>query len=267
MRRFTRRRVLLASVAVASAAAVAACGTPAGARRVAGQSAAAGTLHGSLTVFAAASLTESFGTIGKQFEAAHPSVHITFSFAASSTLATQISQGAPADVFASASPKNMDSVVQAGDASAPADLATNTMEIAVPRDNPAAITQLADLAKPSVKVALCQPRVPCGTAANQVLANAKITVKPVTLEADVKSTLTKVMLGEVDAGIVYVTDVKAAGGKVKGIVIPAGVNASTEYRIAVLTRVKDPALAQAFVDYVQSADGHSVLREAGFSAP
>jgi molybdate transport system substrate-binding protein len=264
-----RRAVRLAGVTVASAAAVAACGAPAGGQSslVAGRSAAAAEPHGSLTVFAAASLTEAFGKLGKQFEVAHAGAHITFSFGASSTLATQISHRAPADVFASASPTNMDSVVRADGASAPANLVSNTMEVAVPPDNPAGITQLADLTKPSVKVALCQPQVPCGTAAKQVFANAKITVKPVTIEADVKATLTKVMLGEVDAGIVYVTDVRAAGDKVKGIVIPAGVNASTEYRIAVLTRAKNPKLAHAFVDFVQSADGHSVLREAGFSAP
>lgn len=250
--------------AIAIAVTVAGCDTSSIA---AGGSSHSPAPRGSITVSAAASLTESFRALDKQFEAAHPGVRITFNFGASSALAAQISQGAPADVFASASPTNMHSVVQAGAAHSPADFAKNTMEIAVPRDNPAGITQLADLAKPSVKVALCQPQVPCGAAAKQVFANAKITVKPVTLEADVKSTLTKVTLGEVDAGVVYVTDVKAAGVKVKGIVIPTGLNASTDYPIALLTRAKNPVLAQAFVDYVQSAEGRAVLREAGFSSP
>jgi molybdate transport system substrate-binding protein len=222
---------------------------------------------GEITVFAAASLTGSFQSLGQQFEAAHPGTTVTFNFAASSALATQITQGAPADVFASASMKNMDQVVAARAANAPTPFAKNVMEIAVPPNNPANITSLADLAKPGVKVALCQPQVPCGTVAAKVFANAKITVKPVTQEADVKSTLTKVELGEVDAGVVYVTDVMAAGAKVKGVEIPADVNASTTYPIAALTGSKNPALAKAFVDYALSADGQAVLAQAGFTKP
>ena len=145
------------------------------------------SLSGSITVFAAASLTESFTELGKQFESANQGTKVTFSFAASSALAEQINSGAPADVFASASPKNMDQVVDAGGALDPKVFATNKMEIATPPSNPGDVASINDLAKSSVKTALCQPQVPCGSVAQQVFTNAKITVKPVTLEPDVKS--------------------------------------------------------------------------------
>lgn len=268
------RRPLLATLtAVAAATALlAGCGSSTGsdAGAPAGSAAAsatAPTFAGEITVFAAASLTESFTTLGKQFEAAHPDARITFSFGPSSGLATQITEGAPADVFASASTKNMDAVVAAKAADAPAVFAKNVMEIAVPPGNPANVSTVADLAKADVKVALCQPDVPCGAVAAKVFTNAGLTVTPVTLEADVKATLTKVELGEVDAGVVYVTDVLAADGKVTGIEIPADVNAATSYPIATLTASKSPDLAKAFVDYVLSADGASVLTAAGFQKP
>jgi molybdate transport system substrate-binding protein len=218
-------------------------------------------------VLAAASLTASFTRLGEQFEAAHPGTTVTFSFGASSSLATQIVQGAPADVFASASTTNMDQVVAAKAATAPAPFATNVMQIAVPPANPARITALADLARPGVKVVLCAEAVPCGSTARKVLAAAKVAVTPVSEEADVKATLTKVQLGEADAGIVYVTDVRAAGDKVEGVPIPADVNASTTYPIAALSAARNPALAAAFVAYVRSAEGAAVLGEAGFGAP
>jgi len=222
---------------------------------------------GHITVFAAASLSEVFTTLGAQFEQADPGTTITFSFGASSTLAMQITEGAPADVFASASGTNMDAVVTAKAADTPTAFAQNVMEIAVPPDNPAHVATLADLAKRGVKVALCQPDVPCGAVAAKVFTNAGIAVIPVTLEADVKATLTKVELGEVDAGVVYVTDVRAAGGKAAGIAIPADVNASTSYPIAALTASKNPQLAKAFVEYVLSPQGQSALAAAGFQKP
>jgi molybdate transport system substrate-binding protein len=225
------------------------------------------SLSGNITVFAAASLTESFTELGKQFESANPGTKVTFSFGASSGLAQQINSGAPADVFASASPKNMDQVVDVGGASNPKVFATNKMEIATPPNNPAQIASVNDLAKSSVKTALCQPKGPCGSVAQQVFTNAKITVKPVTLEPDVKSVLTKVQLGEVDAGMVYVTDVKAAGEKVKGVEISDDVNASTDYPIAALTKSGNAAVASAFVDLVLSPAGQGVLTAAGFQAP
>ena len=143
----------------------------------------------------------------------------------------------------------------------------NVMEVVVPAANPAGITTLADLARPGVKVALCQAEVPCGSTAAKVFTNAHLTVTPVTLEADVKSTLAKVTLGEVDAAVVYVTDVLAAGSKVKGIQIPADVNASTAYPIAVLKGSANSTLAQAYVAYVLSAEGQKVLADAGFATP
>ncbi len=224
-------------------------------------------IGGTVTVFAAASLQEAFTTLAKQFHAANPNVTVKLNFGASSALATQINQGAPADVFASASPKNMTQVVSAGGASASTNFVKNVMEIAVPPSNPAGVATVADLAKGSVKVALCQPQVPCGATAAKVFANAKVTVKPVTLEPDVKSTLSKVELNEVDAGVVYVTDVRAAGNKVKGITIPETINAATEYPIAVLSKAANSAGGQAFMAYVLSAAGRSVLTADGFEQP
>lgn len=224
-------------------------------------------LSGTVTVFAAASLKEAFTTLGKQFESAHPGTKVKLSFGASSDLAEQINQGAPADVFASASPKNMQQVVSAGGASTSTNFVKNVMEVAVPPSNPAKVTSVTDLAKSSVKVALCEPQVPCGTVAAEVFKNAGITVKPVTLEPDVKSTLSKVELNEVDAGMVYVTDVRAAGSKVKGVVIPDNINASTEYPIAALAKAPNAAGAQAFVDLVLSPAGQSVMSADGFQKP
>jgi molybdate transport system substrate-binding protein len=221
------------------------------------------TLH----VFAAASLTEAFTTLGKQFEKDHPGTKVELNFGPSSGLAEQITGGAPADVFASASPSNMDTLTQSGDASDPKDFAKNSGEIAVPPDNPAGITSVADLAKPGVKVAVCQSQVPCGKVATEVFANSKVTVKPATEEVDVKSVLTKVTLGEVDAGLVYVTDVKAAGDKVKGIEIPDDQNSITSYPIATLKDSKHEKEAGEFVDLVLSDDGSKVLTEAGFAQP
>ncbi len=222
---------------------------------------------GTITVFAAASLMGTFTQLGKQFQAAHKGDTVKFSFGPSDGLAAQITSGAPADVFASASAKTMDTVVTGGDASSPQNFAKNVMEVAVPPNNPAKVTSVKDLAKSSVKVALCQPTVPCGVVAAEVFKNAGIKVKPVTLQADVKSVLTQVELGNVDAGMVYVTDVMAAGSKVKGVTIPANVNASTLYPIATISSSKHKSEAQAFVDYVLSPAGQQVLAAAGFQKP
>jgi len=225
------------------------------------------SVHGTVTVLAAASLTEAFGRLAKQFEAAHPGVTVKLSFGASSALAQQVNAGAPADVFASAAEKNMQQVITAGGAGSSTDFVKNVLQIAVPPRNPAGIRQLSDLARPGVKVALCQVQVPCGATAAQVFRNARLTVRPVTEEADVKATLTKVETDEVDAGLVYVTDVRAAGRKVTGIPIPDPVNASTEYPIAALTRAPNPSAAAAFVRYVLSPAGQAVLSADGFEKP
>jgi molybdate transport system substrate-binding protein len=220
---------------------------------------------GSITVDAAASLTEAFTTLKARFEKDHPGAKVKLTFGASSDLSTQIAQGAPVDVFASASEKNMKAL--GARALSPKDFVKNTLEIAVPPSNPAGITTPADLARSGIKVAMCDPAVPCGGVAAQVLKNLGITVHPAASLADVKSTLAAVESGEVDAGLVYVTDVRSAGAKVKGVAIPADVNASTTYPIAPLKNAKNTALARAFVDYVLSADGRAVLRADGFSNP
>jgi molybdate transport system substrate-binding protein len=222
---------------------------------------------GTINVFAAASLQEAFTKLGSQFEADNPGTKVVFNFGPSSGLSEQITQGAPADVFASASTKNMDTVVAGGEAADPTNFVANQMEIAVPPKNPAKVTSVNDLAKKSVKVAVCQKEVPCGATAQQVFTNAKIAVTPVTEEVDVKATLSKVSLGEVDAGVVYVTDVLAAGNAVKGVKITDDVNAATTYPIAALTGSKNKPTAQAFVDSVLSPDGVAVLTAAGFARP
>jgi molybdate transport system substrate-binding protein len=268
MRRLAVTTAALAVVAVAGCSSSSSSSTPASAPASSSPAATSSVAQtGAITVFAAASLMGTFTQLGKQFEAAHPGDTVKFSFGGSSTLATQITGGAPTDVFASAAPANMDTVVSAGDASNPQDFAKNTAEIAVPPKNPANVTSVSDMAKSSVKVALCQPKVPCGVVAAEVFKNAGVTVKPVTLQPDVKSVLTQVELGNVDAGMVYVTDVLAAGTKVKGVVVPANQNASTLYPIATISSSTHQAEAQAFVAYVLSPAGEMVLKAAGFQAP
>jgi molybdate transport system substrate-binding protein len=252
---------------LAAALVLAACGSSATTDSATGPKGIAPILSGSITVFAASSLKESFTTIGAQFMAANPGTSITFNFGASSTLATQITQKAPADVFASASQKTMDTVTSAGAATGDKVFAVNTLEIATPTTRTTTVTGLADLATAGVKVAVCQKDVPCGAAAAKLFDLNKLTVTPVSEEVDVKSVLSKVVLGEVDAGIVYVTDVKAAKDTVVGIEIPAAQNVTTKYPIAPITASSNGVLARAFVAYVLSPQGQSVLTAAGFASP
>lgn len=233
----------------------------------AGSTATPGAVHGEITVFAAASLSESFGELADRFESDHPGTSVVLSLGPSSGLATQITQGAPADVFAAASQATMARVVDAGLAADPTTFATNRMQLVVPAANPARVRGLADLARPGVKLALCQPAVPCGVTAQQVLTAAGVTVTPVTQESDVKAVLAKVRLGEVDAGLVYVTDVRATDDEVRGIEVPTDVNASTAYPIAALKSAQNLPTATAFVDLVLSSTGREVLATAGFGAP
>ncbi|MER5318211.1 molybdate ABC transporter substrate-binding protein [Streptosporangium roseum] len=228
---------------------------------------AAGGEATTLTVFAAASLTGTFGELGKTFEAAHPGTSVRFNFGSSATLAQQIVQGAPADVFAAASPATMKTVTDASLATGPNVFARNKLQIAVPADNPAGVDGLADLADPKVKVALCAAQVPCGAAAVKALDAAGLKVTPVTLEQDVKATLTKVALGEVDAALVYRTDVLAAAGKVTGIDFPEADKAINDYPVAVLSKAPAPERARQFVELVLSRQGKDVLTGAGFEAP
>jgi molybdate transport system substrate-binding protein len=231
-------------------------------------SASASALSGTVTVFAAASLTGTFTQLGKDFEAANPGVTVKFNFSGSDTLAASIVSGAPADVFAAASTATMTTVTKAGDATGtPTVFVKNQLEIAVPPGDPKGIKTLSDLTKPGIKVALCATTVPCGAAAVKAETAGNIKINPVTLETDVKSALTKVELGEVDAALVYQTDVKAAGGKVQGVDFTEAAKAINTYPIVVLKGAPNAAAAQAFVAFVLSAHGHDVLSAAGFQNP
>ena len=220
---------------------------------------------GQITVFAAASLTKAFTEIGMAFEEANPDADVQFNFAGSSTLAQQINQGAPVDVFASASPKQMQAVVDAGNATGEGTVfVQNTLQIVVPAGNPAGVTGLADFGKQELAIALCAEQVPCGDAALQALQAAGVTPAPDTLEQDVKAVLTKVMLNEADAGLVYRTDVLSAGHGVEGIDFPEAAQAVNEYPIVTLAGAPNAQGAQAFVDYVLSDDAKAVLARSGF---
>lgn len=263
-------RGLVAALAAAVTLAVAGCGGSTAGTGGGGPqpSTSSAKVTGSMMVFAAASLTESFTQIGKDFEAANPGSKVTFSFAGSSALATQINQGARADVFASAAPANMKTVTDAGNGDGtPTTFVKNQLVIAVPKGNPQGITGLADLVKPGVKVALCAAQVPCGAAANTALTAANVKLTPVTLEQDVKSALSKVKLGEVDAALVYRTDAKADVSDVDGLEFPESAKAINEYPIVVLKNARNKTAAQAFVAYVLSSKGNAVLIQAGFQAP
>lgn len=228
----------------------------------------AGAKKTTLTVYAASSLTTTFTELGKQFEKSHKGVKVVFSFGGSSDLVAQIQQGAPADVFASADVANMDKAVTSKLVEGnPVNFASNTLEIAVPPDNPAGVTSLKDLAKPGVQVVVCAPEVPCGAAAQKVGESSGVTIKPVSEEQAVADVLTKVETGEGDAGLVYVTDVQAAGDKVKGVTFPESSAAVNVYPIAALSDSKSKDLAKQFVDLVTSDAGQSVLADAGFAKP
>lgn len=240
------------------------CATPAGSAAPT----AAGTLSGTVNVFAAASLTETFGAIADAFEKKNPGVAVALNFGGSSGLATQIVEGAPADVFAAASGTTMTTVTDAALADGePTVFVTNTLEIAVPTGNPGAVTGLADLADPALSIAICAVEVPCGAASKSVFDAAGIVAAPDTLEQDVKAVLTRVELGEVDAGLVYRTDVIAAGDTVEGIEFPEAATAIVRYPIARLAASTNPDAADAFVAFVLSPAGRKILVDAGFGAP
>lgn len=263
-----------AALAAATALVLAGCGgedsdsDSSGSSEGAGSSgSAASAVKGKVTVFAAASLKESFTTLKKDFEKKNPDAEVVLNFGPSSGLATQISQGAPVDVFASAAPKNMDQVTTSGDAADPTTFASNRMALVTPPKNPGKVSALKDLTRSGLKVAVCQAQVPCGGVAADVFKKAKLDVKPATEEVDVKAVLTKVQLGEVDAGMVYVTDAKAAGSKVHTIDIDDSQNASTAYPIAALKKAPNAAGAKAWIALVTSKTGQDVLAKAGFAPP
>jgi molybdate transport system substrate-binding protein len=259
----TKSRLLAVAVVLVSLAGVA-CGS----QNTAGDTTTLPPVEAkTITVSAAASLTDAFNKIGQDFSAANPGTEVRFNFDSSSTLAKQITEGAPVDVFASADTANMDKLTGAGlVAGDPQIFATNKLTIVVKTSNPENVQSLADL--PGLKtVALCGTEVPCGRYADQILANAGVTIPPdkITRGQNVKTVLTAVAEGDADAGIVYVTDV--TGANVDAIQIPDAQNAIAKYPIAVLKASGNQAEATAFMGYVLGADGQQVLKDAGFGPP
>lgn len=265
----TGRRFRLTALLLAGALSTGLAGCGANTSTPAAPSAGASSeLSGEITVFAAASLKTTFTQLAQDFEARNPGTKVNLSFAGSSDLVTQITQGAPADVFASADTKNMTKLADAQLVDGTAlNFATNVLEIAVPPGNPASISSFADLAKPGVKVVTCASQVPCGAAADVVEKAAGITLSPVSEESSVTDVLGKVTSQEADAGLVYVTDIKGAGNKVKGIPFPESDKAVNTYPIATVGTSKNKELAAAFVAMVTGDDGRKILADAGFGAP
>lgn len=243
-------------VALAALVVVAGCGAGSGA------GARGPDAPAELRVFAASSLTEAFTALGDQFMASHPHVRVVFSFTGSQALVAQIQQGAPADVLACADSATLASVADL--VGSPQTFASNALTIIVPAGNPMNVRSLTDLARPDVKVVLAAPEVPAGRYAAQILEEADVAVEPVSLEEAAKGVVTKVALDEADAGIAYLTDVRAAGSKAEGIALPADQNVTAVYPIATVKSSVQGALAQEFVDLVLSADGQKTLREHGF---
>ncbi|MEU5024127.1 molybdate ABC transporter substrate-binding protein [Streptomyces milbemycinicus] len=270
--RRTRRMLQVAGAGAAALLTLSACSSSdsdsSDSAKKKSDSSASDKLSGEVTVFAAASLKESFGTLGDTFEKEHPGTKVTFSFGGSDSLAASITGGAPADVFAAASPKTMKIVTDKGDAAGtPATFVRNQLEIATLPGNPDKVASLKDLTKSGLKVVLCDKTVPCGAAAQKALDASKLKLTPVSYEQDVKSALNKVVLKEADAAVVYKTDVKAAGDKVEGVEFPESANAINDYPIALLKNASDNKVAKAFIELVRSAEGQKVLAEAGFLKP
>jgi molybdate transport system substrate-binding protein len=257
-----------APAAVSAATSSAAVVASSGAASASSAGPIAPSISGTVVVFAASSLMATFTTLATNFEQAHPGVKIVPSYGGSDTLAAQIVQGAPVDVFAAASTTTMGTVTKAGDGvGTPTVFAKNELEIAVAPGNPDNIASLADVTKSGVKLAICAASVPCGAAAAKAFAAAKLTPHPVTLEQQVSSVLTKLELGEVDAGIVYQTDVKSAGSKVVGVNFPEAASAINTYPIVVVKTGKNAVAGQEFLNYVVSPAGQQILQAAGFQQP
>ncbi len=225
-------------------------------------------LAGSITVYAAASLTDVFTEIGEEFQADHPGTDVTFSFAGSSDLVAQLIEGAPGDVFASADEKNMQKAVDGGVVSGEPQLfATNTLEIVVAEGNPAGVSSLADLTRSDLKVVVCAAQVPCGAATAKVAEAAGVSLSPVSEESSVTDVLAKVTSGQADAGLVYVTDIARAGSAVEGVAFDQASAAVNRYPIATVEGGSNPVLAAAFSSFVLGEKGRAALAAAGFGAP
>ncbi|HEY2764403.1 MAG TPA: molybdate ABC transporter substrate-binding protein [Pseudonocardiaceae bacterium] len=221
-----------------------------------------------VTVLAASSLTDVFGQLKPEFEKANPGADLRFSFGGSSDLSQQIVNGAPADVFASANPKQMTVVSDAKLVDGtPQTFTTNVLTIVVPKGNPKGIKTFADLARPGATVVVCAPQVPCGSATQTLEKATNTTLKPASEEPDVRSVLSKVTAGEADAGLVYVTDARTAKGKVEQIDFPEAGKAINNYVIAALKNSKQSQYAHEFVDFVLGPEGQQALVDAGFSKP
>lgn len=254
----------LSAAAAAFVIVAAACG---GATEPAAPSGAR-SLAGSLTVFAAASLADAFKSAGEQLRVKNPGTDFVFNYGSSSTLATQILNGAPADVFASADDASMRKVVDADlSDGAPASFVGNRLQIVVGAGNPRRIAGLGDLAMPGLVVVLAGPTVPAGRYAREALRKAGVSVRPASEEVDVRAVLNKVALGEADAGIVYVTDVRSGAARVAGVDIAEAHQVHARYPITVVRESKHPVLARAFIDYLTSDEGQRLLAEFGFSRP
>ncbi|WP_282090110.1 molybdate ABC transporter substrate-binding protein [Streptomyces tendae] len=265
-----RRTARVAGAGAAALLALSACSSSSGtdSDSAGTSSSSAPKLSGQVTVFAAASLKESFTALGETFEKQHPGTEVTFNFAGSDTLAASITGGAPADVFASASPKTMATVTDAGAAAGtPVTFVRNQLEIATLPGNPDHVSSLKDLTASGLKVVLCDKTVPCGAAARKALDASGLELTPVSYEQDVKAALTKVELKEADAAVVYRTDVRAAGDKVTGVDFPESAKAVNDYPITLLKDAPNTDAAKAFVELVKSAEGQRVLTGAGFRTP
>lgn len=227
-----------------------------------------GSQHDSLTVFAAASLKPTFTEIGERFEKDHPDIRVEFSFAGSSDLVTQLTQGAPADVFASADTRNMDKAAAAGLlAGDPVNFASNTLTIVVAPGNPKGINRFSDLTRPGLNVVTCAPQVPCGAATQKVEQAVGVDVAPVSEESSVTDVLNKVTSGQADAGIVYVTDARDAADRITVVPVPEAADVVNVYPIATLRKSSQPAAAREFVELVTGEVGQQVLAAAGFGKP
>ncbi|MSY19405.1 MAG: molybdate ABC transporter substrate-binding protein [Actinobacteria bacterium] len=254
----TKRLFLVSSVAILGPLVASCGGAPDGGAKG----------SGGIVVFAASSLTEAFTEVATAFNGVNPNAKVMFNFAGSGELVTQISQGAPADAFVSADDSNMKKLAAVGEvAGDPVVIAKNTFQIIVENGNPQGITGLLDLANPELVVVLCAETVPCGTGAATILKNSNVTVTPKSLEDKVKGVVAKVTTGEADAGIVFVTDVKAAGDKASGVEIPTDVNVVTNYPMAVTKEAANAALARVFIDFVSASQGQAILAKYGFLAP
>ncbi|WP_329113476.1 molybdate ABC transporter substrate-binding protein [Streptomyces sp. NBC_01353] len=262
---FTRRRAAAAVLTAALLVSLAACGNDTKDSNAKATESASGTPKANLTVLAAASLTDVFKTAGAAYEKAHPGTKVTFSFAGSQELAAQVKQGAPADALVTADTKTMNGLK--ADTGTPIVIAKNRLVIATVEGNPKKVDELKDLGDTQLKVVLAAPEVPAGRYSKKILDAQKITVKPVSQEPNVRAVLSKVELGEADAGLVYKTDAEKSADKVDAVEIPDAQNAIAEYPAATLKASKNSEAAAAFVAWLSTPEAQKILQDAGFQQP